>query len=606
MGGLTLISTIAIAFGVALVLGFIAEKLHFPALVGYLIAGVIASPKVLGFDLDMNLAEQLSEIGIMLLMFGVGLHFSITDLLKVKGLVIPGALCQMLCSGLAGFLLAKLWGWPTGQCIVLGMCVSCASTVVVLKALEARGMLEGFDGRVAVGWLIVQDMVAVLMLVLLPPLASVLGGATQGVGVPLWKLILLTAARVAGFFALMLVVGKRLLPWVLWQVAKTGSRELFTLCVLAVAIGIAFGASQVFEVSAALGAFVAGMVMRESEYAHRAATESLPLRDAFSVIFFVGVGMMFDPSPIIAHPFYLICVLLVIAVFTPIVAIGLVLLFRYPLHTAVTLACCLSQIGEFSFILGTLGVSLKLMSGQTMDLVLAAAIVIIAFNPITFATSSYLTNFLIKRFKFARVAAARPDPHSVMPDEVEQRKLKQHVVIVGYGVLGRKVTGILQRQNIPVVIVDKDDEKVEEIRKHGTPAIQGESSDPTVLLQAHIQNASQLVITISDEIVTRKIVETAKILNPSVECIVQAMDDSEAEQMRGENMGVVVQSSTALARQMSGYVSYYFARSKGTAETAQQLRKDVFTDMILDFVKEMEEAIPADEKAPSADAEESQ
>ncbi len=280
----------------------------------------------------------------------------------------------------------------------------------------------------------------------------------------------------------MLVIGKRVLPWLLWQVAKTGSRELFTLCVLAVAIGIAYGASEIFSVSFALGAFFAGMVMRESQYAHRAAVESLPLRDAFSVIFFVGVGMLFDPSAILEHPFYLLGILFLILIVNPLIAFGTVLLFRYPLHTAVTLACCLGQIGEFSFILGTLGVSLGLL------------------NPISFSVARPVAELLCKHFRFARTAAARLDPQSTMPDEVESKKLLRHVVIVGYSSIGRKVCEILTKQKIPFVVVDKQDDVISTLRKQGLVAIQGDCTDPATLLQAHVQNSAQLVLTISDEL----------------------------------------------------------------------------------------------------------
>ena len=448
MEGISLISTLAIGFGVALVLGFLAEKLKVPALVGYLLAGILVSPSVFGFDVDLNLANQLAEIGIMLLMFGVGLHFSLTDLLKVKGLVVPGAICQMLLSALIGFGLSWLWGWDIGHSVLLGCCLSCASTVVVLKALEARGMLEGFDGNVAVGWLIVQDMVTVLLLVLLPPMASVFTGQAQTSSQPLWQLLLITLAQVVVFIVLMLVVGRRLLPYLLWQVAKTGSRELFTLCVLAVAIGIAFGAAEVFHVSFALGAFFAGMVMRESKYAHRAAVESLPLRDAFSVIFFVGVGMMFNPMVIVEHPWHLLCVLLLILFINPIIAALLVMLFRYPLHTALTLGACLGQIGEFSFILASLGKSMGIVSDEGMNLVLATAILTIALNPIAFATLPKVAEFLKKRSKLARISAARPDPQSLMPDEIEKKKITGHIVIVGYGDVGCKLTAALQKDEI--------------------------------------------------------------------------------------------------------------------------------------------------------------
>ncbi|MCD8338750.1 MAG: cation:proton antiporter, partial [Burkholderiales bacterium] len=370
--GLTLITTLAAAFVIALVLGFLAEKIRIPALVGYLIAGIVVSPATPGFVADIEIASQLSEVGIMLLLFGVGLHFSLSDLLRVKCVAVPGAILQMGVATALGAWVAHYWGWPIGECIVFGICLSCASTVVLLKALETRGILESHDGQIAVGWLVVEDLMTVLILVLLPPLASMLGGDAAAVPTsdkPLWLIILWTIGQVAIFIFLMLVIGKRVLPWLLWQVAKTGSRELFTLCVLAVAIGIAFGASEIFHISFALGAFFSGMVMRESKYAHRAATESLPLRDAFSVIFFVGVGMMFEPAILVDQPTRLLAVLAIIIVGKSLVAFVLVMLLRYPLHSALTVAVALSQIGEFSFILAGVGGSLGLMSPQATNLV---------------------------------------------------------------------------------------------------------------------------------------------------------------------------------------------------------------------------------------------
>lgn len=550
MEGISLISTLAIGFGVALVLGFFAEKLKVPALVGYLLAGILVSPSVFGFDVDLNLANQLAEIGIMLLMFGVGLHFSLSDLLKVKGLVVPGAICQMALSTAIGTGLASLWGWDLGHALLLGMCLSCASTVVVLKALEARGLLQGFDGNVAVGWLIVQDMVTVLMLVMLPPLASLLSGKPSSEATPLWQMIAMTLAQVAVFIGLMLIVGKRVLPYLLWQVAKTGSRELFTLCVLAVAIGIAFGAAEVFHVSFALGAFFAGMVMRESKYAHRAAVESLPLRDAFSVIFFVGVGMMFDPNVIVEHPFHLFCVLVLILFVNPCIAALLTILFRYPLHTALTLGACLGQIGEFSFILATLGKSLGIVSEEGLNLILATAILTIALNPLAFATLRTVAEYLKKHSKIARIASARPDPQSLMPDEIEKKKITGHVVVLGYGDVGHKLVSDLIQIEIPVVVVDKDDALVTQLRKNGLTAIQGDAIDPSVLLQAHIQNASTLVMTTRDEILERKVVETAKLINPGIKVILRAATDQEAQNLQSDGLGVVVQASVVLAEKM--------------------------------------------------------
>lgn len=575
MEGISLISTLAIGFGVALVLGFLAEKLKVPALVGYLLAGILVSPSVFGFDVDLNLANQLAEIGIMLLMFGVGLHFSLTDLLKVKGLVVPGAICQMLLSALIGFGLSWLWGWDVGHSVLLGCCLSCASTVVVLKALEARGMLEGFDGNVAVGWLIVQDMVTVLLLVLLPPMASVFTGQAQTSSQPLWQLLLITLAQVVVFIVLMLVIGRRLLPYLLWQVAKTGSRELFTLCVLAVAIGIAFGAAEVFHVSFALGAFFAGMVMRESKYAHRAAVESLPLRDAFSVIFFVGVGMMFNPMVIVEHPWHLLCVLLLILFINPIIAALLVMLFRYPLHTALTLGACLGQIGEFSFILASLGKSMGIVSDEGMNLVLATAILTIALNPIAFATLPKVAEFLKKRSKLARISAARPDPQSLMPDEVEKKKITGHIVIVGYGDVGCKLTATLQKDEIPTVIVDKDDSLVAQLRKNGYTAIQGDAVDPSVLLQAHVQNAAVIVLTIRDEILERKVVETAKLINQGVKVILRAATDQEANHFRADNLGTVVQASVILSQEMDKLVRLAILKGDSPVDEEIAVNSDV-------------------------------
>ena len=574
MEGISLISTLAIGFGVALVLGFLAEKLKVPALVGYLLAGILVSPSVFGFDVDLNLANQLAEIGIMLLMFGVGLHFSLTDLLKVKGLVVPGAICQMLLSALIGFGLSWLWGWDVGHSVLLGCCLSCASTVVVLKALEARGMLEGFDGNVAVGWLIVQDMVTVLLLVLLPPMASVFTGQAQTSSQPLWQLLLITLAQVVVFIVLMLVIGRRL-PYLLWQVAKTGSRELFTLCVLAVAIGIAFGAAEVFHVSFALGAFFAGMVMRESKYAHRAAVESLPLRDAFSVIFFVGVGMMFNPMVIVEHPWHLLCVLLLILFINPIIAALLVMLFRYPLHTALTLGACLGQIGEFSFILASLGKSMGIVSDEGMNLVLATAILTIALNPIAFATLPKVAEFLKKRSKLARISAARPDPQSLMPDEVEKKKITGHIVIVGYGDVGCKLTAALQKDEIPTVIVDKDDSLVAQLRKNGYTAIQGDAVDPSVLLQAHVQNAAVIVLTIRDEILERKVVETAKLINQGVKVILRAATDQEANHFRADNLGTVVQASVILSQEMDKLVRLTILKGDSPVDEEIAVNSDV-------------------------------
>ena len=515
----TLISTLAAGFGIALVFGFIAEKFKIPALVGYLLAGVIVSPATPGFVADINIASQLSEIGVMLLMFGVGLHFSLSDLMRVKYIAVPGAVAQMgLATGL-GLLVAHYWGWTYGQSLVFGLCLSCASTVVLLKALETKGILES---------LVVEDIMTVLILVLLPPLAPMLGAeAVQSVesATPLWEIIAWTVGRVALFIFLMLVVGKRVLPWLLWQVAKTGSRELFTLCVLAVAIGIAYGASEVFSVSFALGAFFSGMVMRESKYAHRAAMESLPLRDAFSVIFFVGVGMMFDPMILVDKPLHLLAVLAIIILGKSLVAFGLVMLFRYPLHTALTVAASLAQIGEFSFILAGLGVSLGLLPQEGMSLVLAGAIISIAFNPVAFALVEPLRNLMKKRWKYARVLDAKSDPLSVMPDEEESKYLRGHMVLVGYNKVCEHIAKDLSERKVPFVIVEKDRNIVEDLRENGFKAVCGDAIDPAILIQAHVQDAAMVILNFRDDILRRKVIETAKILNHKIEAVMKLLSE---------------------------------------------------------------------------------
>ena len=569
----TLISTLAAGFGIALVFGFIAEKFKIPALVGYLLAGVIVSPATPGFVADINIASQLSEIGVMLLMFGVGLHFSLSDLMRVKYIAVPGAVAQMgLATGL-GLLVAHYWGWTYGQSLVFGLCLSCASTVVLLKALETKGILESHDGQIAVGWLVVEDIMTVLILVLLPPLAPMLGAeAVQSVesATPLWEIIAWTVGRVALFIFLMLVVGKRVLPWLLWQVAKTGSRELFTLCVLAVAIGIAYGASEVFSVSFALGAFFSGMVMRESKYAHRAAMESLPLRDAFSVIFFVGVGMMFDPMILVDKPLHLLAVLAIIILGKSLVAFGLVMLFRYPLHTALTVAASLAQIGEFSFILAGLGVSLGLLPQEGMSLVLAGAIISIAFNPVAFALVEPLKNLIKKRWKYARVLDAKSDPLSVMPDEEESKYLRGHMVLVGYNKVCEHIAKDLSERKVPFVIVEKDRNIVEDLRENGFKAVCGDAIDPAILIQAHVQDAAMVILNFRDDILRRKVIETAKILNHKIEAVIMTSDDEIAVRAMTDHLGKVFDSNAVMA----GSIVKYCMHRLGKAEEEKKFEEE--------------------------------
>jgi monovalent cation:H+ antiporter-2, CPA2 family len=404
----TLITTIAAALGVALVMGFLATRLKLPVLVGYLIAGVLIGPATPGFVADIELTRQLAEIGVMLLMFGVGLHFSLDDLLAVRRIAVPGAIGQIAVATALGGALAALWGWSLGAGIVFGLALSVASTVVLLRALENRGVMESVNGRIAVGWLVVEDLVMVLVLVLLPPLAGWLGAPSHGHAEAegtrnLLTALALTLGQVTIFVVLMLVVGRRLFPWLLWQVARTGSRELFTLCVIAAAVGIAYGSAELFGVSFALGAFFAGMVMRESDLSHRAAEESLPLRDAFAVLFFVSVGMLFDPHVLVSQPLQVLAVVAIIVLGKSLAAFVLVLAFRYPLNTALTVSASLAQIGEFSFILATLGVSLGLLPLEGQSLILAGALISIAINPLVFQLIEPAQAWIRSRSTLARI-----------------------------------------------------------------------------------------------------------------------------------------------------------------------------------------------------------
>ena len=404
---LSLITTIAASFGLALLMGLIANRLKLPVLVGYLTAGVILGSNTPGFVADMELSGQLAEIGVILLMFGVGLHFSLDDLLAVRRIAVPGALVQIAVATAFGAVMAFSWGWNTGAAIVFGVALSTASTVVLLRALEQRGLLKSVNGSIAVGWLVVEDLAMVLVLVLLPPLSGWLGAHGESTvevsGSSLVTTLLLTFGKVFVFIALMLVVGKRVFPWLLWHVASTNSTELFILSVIAVAIGIAFGSAMLFGVSFALGAFFAGMMMRESDLSHRAAQESLPLRDAFSVLFFVSVGMLFDPHVLIEQPMRVLATIGIIIVGKSLAAFFLVLLFRYPLNTALTVSASLAQIGEFSFILAALGVSLGLLPVEAQSLIVAGAFISITLNPLVFGVIEPAQAWIRSRSTLARI-----------------------------------------------------------------------------------------------------------------------------------------------------------------------------------------------------------
>jgi CPA2 family monovalent cation:H+ antiporter-2 len=562
----TLITTLAAGFGLALLLGFCAEWLKIPALVGYLLAGIAIGPFTPGFVADVAIASQLSEIGVMLLMFGVGLHFSLNDLLAVRRIALPGAVVQMGIATLLGMGLALAWGWSAGEGLVFGLSLSCASTVVLLKALESRRSLETMNGRIAVGWLVVEDLATVLVLVLLPPLAGMLGSRSvpAAEGEVLWRAIAQTLLQVSAFVAIMLLAGRRVLPWLLWQVSRTGSRELFTLSVVAAAISIAYGASALFGVSFALGAFFAGMVMRESEFSHRAAHESLPLRDAFAVLFFVAVGMLFDPKVLVDEPLRVLAVVGIIVVGKSIAAAGLVLAFRYPLNTALTVAASLGQIGEFSFILAGMGLSLGLLPAEGMSLVLAGALISIALNPFVFAAIGPFSRWVLARSAVARRLEGRDDPFAELPTSTERRYLEGQVVLVGYGRVGRRIAEALRARDIPFVVADRHRELVEDLRRQGLAAVSGDATDPAVLIQAHVADAAMLVIATADTLGVRKMVETARLLNPRIEVVVRTHNEDESALLRQEQVGTIFYGEEELAKGMMAHVLQRFDRQPAT------------------------------------------
>ncbi|OEZ32199.1 YbaL family putative K(+) efflux transporter [Variovorax boronicumulans] len=548
----SLINTIAAGLGLALVFGFLAARLRLPALVGYLLAGVIIGPFTPGFVADAGIAAQLAEIGVMLLMFGVGLHFSLADLLAVRKIALPGAIAQIAVATLLGGGLAMWWGWSWGTALVFGLALSVASTVVLLRALESLGILDSFTGRIAVGWLVVEDLAMVLVLVLLPPLAGALGGTNADTnGAPVWQTLGLTLLQVGGFVLLMLVVGRRVFPWILWQVTRTGSRELFTLCVVAAAVSIAFASAALFGVSFALGAFFAGMVMRESQFSHRAAQESLPLRDAFAVLFFVSVGMLFDPSVLLERPLQVLAVVLVIVLGKSLAACALVLVFRYPLATALTVSASLAQIGEFSFILAGLGVSLGLLPVEGQSLVLAGALISIATNPLWFSLIAPLQKWLHAHSKFARELDARSDPLAELPMTTEAKYLSRQVVLVGYGRVGRRIAAELETNDIPYVVAEQNRELVEKLREAGIPAVWGDAADPAVLIQAHVARARVLVVATPDAMNVRQMIETARTLNPTIQTVVRSHNEQEARLLAAETDAKVFLGEQELAQAMA-------------------------------------------------------
>ncbi|WP_326519212.1 cation:proton antiporter [Acinetobacter sp. CAAS 2-6] len=551
-----LIILLAVGFGIALFFGYIAARLRLPPLIGYLIAGIVISPNTPGIVADIHLANQLAELGVMFLMFGVGMHFSLNDLLQVRRIALPGAILQIAVATLLGVGVSMLWDWDFGSALVFGLSLSCASTVVLLKALGDRGLLESVNGKIAVGWLLVEDLVMVLVLVLLPATAVLLGGKPLSAETDSNLLVTLglTLLKVAGFIAFMLIVGKRLVPLIMQFVARLGSRELFTLTVVAAAVSIAYGSYAIFGVSMALGAFFAGMVVKESDFSHRAEEETLPLREIFSILFFVSVGMLFDPRILVEQPLHILAVVAIIMIGKTLAAMALVLFFRYPINTALTVGASLAQIGEFSFILATLGVSLQLLSVEGQNLILAGALISITLNSFVFSAIEPVQRWIRERSHLARLLERSGDPLAMLPDEVSQDYLRDQVVIVGHGEVGRRITETLMAQDIKVVIAEENREIVEKLRSKGIAAVSGVATEPGVLIQAHIMYARLLVISPMDILDIHRIVDIAKQLNPQIQVLVCAESKEEAEVIRQDEIGEVFYAKEEMARNMSGHI----------------------------------------------------
>jgi CPA2 family monovalent cation:H+ antiporter-2 len=550
----TLIATIAAAFVFAFVLGLLASKLRLPPLVGYLLAGVMIGPFTPGFVGDLGLATQLAEIGVILLMFGVGLHFSIPDLMAVRRIAIPGAIAQILTATLTGAAMAWFWGWSLPAGLTFGLALSVASTVVLLKALEQQRKLESPEGRIAVGWLIVEDLAMVLALVMLPAIAGALGTTSESGAVPtsassLWLSLGTTLIKVVAFVAFALIVGTRVVPWLLTQVGRTGSRELFTLAVLAIALGIAFGSAALFGVSFALGAFFAGVILSESELSQRAAEDSLPLQDAFAVLFFVSVGMLFDPSILLRAPLEVIGVVLVIVLGKSVAAFAIVLLFRYPAGTALTVSASLAQIGEFSFILAALGVSLNLLPTDGRDLILAGALISITLNPVFFALQPAIEAWLRARPRLLQWLERSPASQPVTALQ-PAATLSDHAVVIGHGRVGGTITPVLRGEGLPFIVIERDRPRYEAMVAAGVPALFGDATQPDLLVSAGITRARLLVVASPDSFQTRRALELATAANPHLDIIVRTHSESEYQALADRHVGRVILGEHELARAM--------------------------------------------------------
>ncbi|MGY0652298.1 YbaL family putative K(+) efflux transporter [Luteimonas sp. A537] len=551
-----LIAILTVGFVLAYVLGLAAHRLHLSPLVGYLVAGILAGPFTPGFVGDQELAPQLAEIGVILLMFGVGLHFSIRDLMAVKHIAIPGAVVQISVATLLGWGLAAALGWPTLQGIVFGFSLATASTVVLLRAMEQRRLLDSTRGRIAVGWLIVEDLACVLALVLMPAVASVFGNA-GGEPVSAGRLTIeigKTLVQVALFVAVMLVVGRRVIPWMLERTAGTGSRELFTLAVLSIALGVALGSAELFGVSFALGAFFAGMLLNESELSHKAAQDSLPMRDAFAVLFFVSVGMLFDPMILVREPLLVLATTFIVMFGKSAAAYLIVRAFGHPKSTALTISASLAQIGEFAFIIAALGVTLGILPEEGQDLVLAAALISIMLNPLSFGV---VDRWLARHDAKADAAAATATAHEVAADAASHHlpeSLSGHAIVVGYGRVGRQLATLLHARGVPLVVIEDDANLVDKAREEGLHAVRGNVASEAVMLESAPGRAALAVFAIPNALEAGETIARLKAANPAITVLARAHSDAEVKHLLAHGADGAVLAERELAYSLAEMV----------------------------------------------------
>jgi CPA2 family monovalent cation:H+ antiporter-2 len=569
-----LIVLLAAAFGLAFVFGMGAARLKLPPLVGYLVAGIFIGPFTPGYVADAGLAAQFAEVGVILLMFGVGLHFSIGDLLAVKRIAVPGALLRIAIATMLSALFTRMWGWSWSAGIVFGLAMAVASTVVVLRALEQLGLMDSTDGRIAVGWLVVEDLAMVLALVLLPSLAPNAGALAEAGAPSLSLQIGITLAKVAAFVVLMLYAGVRVIPWLLGRVARTGSRELFTLAVLAVALGIAVGAAELFGVSFALGAFFAGVVIAESDLSHQAAADALPLQDAFAVLFFVSIGMLFDPWVLVQEPLRVLAVMGIIVLGKFVVTMGILLSFGRPMRSALLISGTLAQIGEFSFILAGLGIALGMLPEEGRSLILAGAILSITINPLVLQATTAIERWLERRPALLAALERGERQDTFTSENAAQSEMRNHVVLVGYGRVGRRIGDALSSAAIPYIVVERDRVAVEALRKREVPAIFGDAARPGILDHVHMDTARMLVIASPDPYHTQRVVEVAKELNPTIDIAAR----THSEKMEGffAKLGVqrAFMGERELALSMAHYTLMKMGRTDDEAdETIEHMRR---------------------------------